>query len=206
MPAETKIERAEQQRDLRSQISGLDRADQQEIIFKETSPRRKKTRIYHMRNGQPADVPEYIAMKALDKIDPETGQYMFTASQSKAPEFKMGTVLCFLHEDAPDRPVLEELGLTVPCRKATLANPHAKRMHAMHRHPQEWEAYQDFLKEGKEARAEERQQQQIDATLALAEKAVQADNIQCPDCDYTGTAIQIRGHMKVHNKVEAATP
>ena len=178
MVAATKIERAEEQRDMKAQLianQGLDRDDQQSIIFKETSPARRKTRIYHMHNGQPADVPEYIAMKALEKIDPQTGTYMFTAKEENAPEYKSGTVLCFLHKDAPDQPAVEELGLADrPCRKSNLGNLHSKRMHGIHKHHDEWEAYQALLDDKKEERAEERQQQQIDATLALAGRAAEA--------------------------------
>ena len=212
MPTETRIERAEAQRDLKAQITanqGLDREEEQGIIFKETSPKRRKTTIYHMRNGQPAHVPEYIATKALDKIDPETREYMFTAFKDKAPAYKLGTILCFLHADSPDQPILEELGLTAtPCRKHTLANMHAKRMHAKNRHHDEWEAYQALMAEKQQQEDRAAQRAQLEATLALAGKvagATSVETITCPDCDYTGTSVQLRGHKKVHNKAEAAT-
>ena len=215
MPAETKIERAEEQRDLKKQIQGLDRQDEQEIIFKETSPRRKKTRIWHMRNGQAADVPEYMAMKALEKIDRETGEYMFTAYKDRAPEYKPGTVLCFMHKDAPDQYILEELGLAVnPCRKSNLGNEHSKRMHGIHKHHDEWKAYQALLESKEKAEDRAAQRAQLDATLALAGRAaaVSAEEVvaaieECPDsdCGYTGTSAQLRGHKSVHNKAEAAS-
>lgn len=169
---ETPIQRAEEARDLRGQIQGLEAEDRREIIFKETSPRRRKTTIFAMSNGEPLLMPEYQALKAISKIDPETGTFMFTAYKDKAPEYKLGTVLCFLHKDSSDHPVLQKIGLgQLHCRKKTLANLYSKRQHARNRHPKEWEAYQDHLETEKERRAEDRQEAQLDATLALAGQA-----------------------------------
>lgn len=178
----TPIEKAEEKRDLRAQLGRIDvddYGDVQEIVFKETSPRRRQSTIYAIRNGQPATMPQYMAEKALDKIDPDTGNYMFTAKKENAPEYKLGTIVCFLHKESPEQPFIQELGLgAMPCRKKTLMNPHSKRMHAKHRHPQEWEAYQDFLNDKKERDADERQEKQLDATLALAGRAAGAPVVE----------------------------
>ncbi len=212
MATATKIERAEEQRDMKAQLTanqGLDRTEEQGIIFQETSPARRKTRIYHVHNGQPADVPEYIAMKALEKVDTQNGGYMFTAhafacecgrcgEEQRAAEYKPGTVLCFLHKDAPDQPAVEELGLADrPCIKSNLGNLHSKRMHGIHKHHDEWEAYQALLEDKKEERAETRQQQQIDATLALAGKAVGQPVTQ------TATATIEKPNVRVCNNCSA---
>lgn len=158
---------------MRSQIQGLEAEDRREIIFKETSPRRRKTTIYAMSTGEPLLVPEYQAQSAINRVDPETGRFMFTAYKDKAPEYKLGNVLCFLHKDSPDQPVLQQIGLgQMHCRKATISNLYSKRQHAKNRHPREWEAYQDHLAQEKERTAEERQQAQLDATLVLAGRAV----------------------------------
>lgn len=181
----TPIEKAEERRDLRAQLGNVgadDYGDVQEIVFKETSPRRRHSTIYAVRNGQPATMPLYMAEKALDKIDPDTGTYMFTANAENAPEYKLGNIFCFLHAESPEQPILAELGLSgTPCRKATLMNPHSKRMHALHRHPQEWEAYQDFLDNKKESDANERQEKQLSATLALAGRAVGAPAVEAAE-------------------------
>ncbi len=208
----TKIERVQEKRDLRAQLGNLDIEDEDpdvpEIVFKETSPRRRRSRIYHVRNGQPADVPRYIAEKALDKIDPDGG-YMFTAHafacecgrcgvEQRASEYKPGTVLCFLHKDAPDQPAVEELGLTAnPCKKSNLGNLHSKRMHGIHKHHDEWEAYQALLVDKKELRAEERAEKQIDATLALAGKAAEAPVQQA------ATAVAEKPNVRVCNNCGA---
>ncbi len=169
---ETAIQRAQHARDLRGQIQGLEEEDRRENTIKEKSPRRRHPTLYAMKDGEPLPMPAYQAEKAISKIDPETGTFMFTAYPEKAPEYKLGNVLCFLHKDSADQPVLQEIGMgQLHCRKKTLSNLYSKRQHAKNRHPKEWEAYQDHLKTEKERLAEDRQQAQLDATLALAEKA-----------------------------------
>lgn len=193
------VERMQDIRDLRGQIDELKRIeDDREIIFKETSPRRRKVTIYSMANGEPLDIPAYMAERVLDKQD--ANGYMFTARKEEAPEYKLGTTLCFLHADSPDQEILRELGLSgVHCPKKTLANPYAKRMHALHRHPTEWAMYQEFVEERKERRLSERQEQQLAATLAIANAAGAVtkdapEEVSCPDCTYTGTPRQLQGH------------
>ncbi len=215
MTTDTDIQRVEERRDLKQQITELRDESDQEIIFKETSPRRVKRTIYSMRDGEPLPVPLYMAEKALDKRDPATGEYMFTSLKEKAPEYKMGTIKCFLHPDSSDQVILDEIGLSgMPCPKKTLKNPHSKRMHALHRHPEEWLAYQDFLDGRKEAEATARQDAQLEATLVLAGKAARAPSAPpgavsaCPEegCAYQGTKRQIQGHKMGAHKAEAATP
>ncbi len=191
----TTIQRAEDARDLRGQIQGLEAEDRREIIFKETSPRRRKTTIYAMKDGEPLQMPEYQALTAINKIDPETGTFMFTAKVEKAPLYKLGSVLCFLHKDSLDQPVLQEIGMgQIHCRKKTLSNLYSKRQHAKNRHPKEWEAYQDHLKTEKERLAEDRQQAQLDATLALAGRAATAT--KTPSCKSCGA--EITGKLADH--------
>jgi hypothetical protein len=54
------------------------------------------------------------------------------------------------------------------CPKDTLASDHSKRMHALHRHKNEWIAYQEHVEDRKEEKREARLDQQLEATLALA--------------------------------------
>ncbi|KKM03510.1 hypothetical protein LCGC14_1773750, partial [marine sediment metagenome] len=48
---DTDIQRAQDVRDLRNQIGTLQVEEQQEIVFKEISPRRVKRTIYSMTSG-----------------------------------------------------------------------------------------------------------------------------------------------------------
>ena len=197
---DTDIQRAQDVRDLRNQIGTLE-ADQQEIVFREISPRRVKRTIYSMTSGEPLTMPRYMAERAISKrLD--DGSYMFTARQEEAPEYKLGEIKCFLHPESPDQVILAEIGLSgIHCPKATIANPHSKRMHALHRHHDEWEAYQDYLDDKKETASSQRQQDQIDATLALAQKAsgTPLPRVRCNACNQ-----EIDGKLADHHCKESS--
>ena len=201
----SKATRVEDARDLRREISGLERENQQEIIFKETSPERRKVTVYNMTNGEPVQIPAYMLANVLDKVLPD-GEPMFTARVERAPEYKLGTTLCFLAEGSAERIMLDEIGLGgIVCPKRTLSNKHSKRMHALHRHQQEWAAYQEYVEEEKERSAVDRQEKQLDATLALARQAApptvtKAAQCNVEGCEYEGTPRQVAGHkMGAHN-------
>jgi hypothetical protein len=184
---ETQQERVQTIRDIEREAALLAGEDApQEIIFKDISPGRKKMPLWRVRDGREIQVPKYMLANVLAKRDPATGEYIFTGKQSDAAEYKPGTVLCFLHADSPEQAILSEIGLSAnPCPKATLRNNHSKRMHAKHRHKQEWEAYEEYLDDKKEAQAVERQQKQLEATLALAGKSAEAPNGTCDVCGKT---------------------
>ena len=200
-------EKAQEVRDLRAQMAEL--ADDPEIIFKESSPRKRMATIYSMIDGEPLPVAMTNIERALEKRLPGGG-YMFTAKKEEAPEYKLGDVKCFLHMDSPDRPILREIGLGgAYCPAAHLANSHSKRIHAQHRHSQEWAAYQEFVKDEKERAQIERENQQLEATLAIAGRASAApatEVLKCPECDYEGTKQQIQGHkMAKHREVTSGS-
>lgn len=176
MVSETKLNEAQkmqQARDLLGQVEELKGSeDEKEIIFKETSPQRKKVPIYSMRDGEKLMIPRSIMQATLNKIDRDTGKFAFTAFQEEAPEFKMGEVKCFLHPDSSDRHLLDDMGMVgKTCPAAHLANQYSKRMHALHRHKSEWAMYQEFIEDAKEERYNQRQDEQLAATLAIAEAA-----------------------------------
>jgi hypothetical protein len=192
MTQDVRAERQQEIRDLRGQISDLSREDEQEIVFKETSPRRRKATIYSMRDGSLITIPLTLLERTLEKRGPD-GKYMFTARKEDAPEFRQGQVKCFLHSDSPERPILEEIGLrATSCPAAHLANQYSKEIHAKHRHKQEWAMYQQYRTDQKEAKQEARQERQLEATLAIAGKAAVApENAEqpvggCDICDKTG--------------------
>ena len=197
---ETQQERVQTIRDIQREAAKLTGEDAtQEIIFKDISPGRKKKSLWRIRDGREIQVPAYMLANVLAKREP-SGDYIFAGKQSDAAEYKPGTVLCFLHADSPEQPILAEIGLSVnPCRKSTLQNNHSKRMHAKHRHKQEWEAYQEYLDDQKEQKAIARQAEQLEATLSIARGAApQAESCPEADCDYTGTVAQLRGHKNAH--------
>lgn len=164
-------ERAEMARDLRNQIAELKgRDDENEIIIRDTSPQRKRVVLYSMIDGDAHRMPSYMAETAINKKLPD-GRYMFTANKDLAPVYKRGQIKCFLHPESPERPVLNAIGILNECPAETLGNNYSKRVHAQHRHKQEWAMYQDYIEEQKEATATERAERQIEAMQNLAAKA-----------------------------------
>ena len=159
---------AERVRDLKSQIANLSAEEVGDILFLEISPGREPVTVYSKEDGSPVLVPSYRINEVMSLTDSE-GNHRFVAEAKDAPEYRPGTVKCFLHKDSPERPILEMVGLqSATCPKATLASDHSKRMHALHRHKNEWIAYQGYVEDQKEAKREKRLDEQLDATLALA--------------------------------------
>ena len=73
----------------------------------------------------------------------------------------------------------------------------------MSRHKLEWAAWQEHLDDKKDAKAEARQEKQLDATLDLARQAagqITPDSEPCTHegCPYTGSPAQVRGHQSSH--------
>jgi hypothetical protein len=83
----------------------------------------------------------------------------------------VNSVKCFLHPESPERAVLNEIGITTICESAHLANASSRRIHAERRHRTAWTQYQEHLAEEREAEWRDRQERQLDATLALAKAA-----------------------------------
>lgn len=165
-------ERAETARDLRAQLTGVEGAEQQEIVFKDTSPRQRKATVWNLRTGREVRIPAYLLNQTLAKRDHQTGEYLFTAHKNKAPTFTPGTIKCFLHKESAERADVDAMGLVnVTCPKATLNSEYGKRLHQEHRHASEWALYVEAQKAREAAEDRRMQQAQIDATLELARAA-----------------------------------
>ena len=161
-------EQIEHVRDLRTQISEIAAEDVGDVLFVEISPGRNKVTLYSMQTGEPVEFPQYMVRGVLEKRL-VNGKYAFTSQQDKAPTFRPGQVKCFLHSESPERPIVEELGLgAIDCPAASLRSAQSKRIHALHRHRQEWAAYQEYMTEQKQRIADQRQEQQLEATLSIA--------------------------------------
>ena len=187
MPGIAETER--RARDLRSQVAELE-PGLEGVIFEHIRTRRELVTVYSMADGEAIPVPEYMLRAVMTKtVD---GEYMFTDNPAEAPEYRRGTVKCFLHADSAERAsgVLEEIGLAgKTCPAGSLASVHSKRIHAERRHGREWAALQDYLNDRKEEKAIARQEQQLEATLALAGKAAAptvSDTPTLGECDICG--------------------
>jgi hypothetical protein len=159
---------AERVRDLKTQIEGLSAEEVGEILFLEISPGREPVTVYSAENGAPTLVPAYRINEVMGLTDKD-GNHRFVSDPKDAPEYIPGTVKCFLHRDSPERPILELIGLSGTfCPNDTLASEHSKRVHGLHRHKQEWAAYQEHVENRKEEAREARQDKQLEATLSIA--------------------------------------
>ena len=192
---------AERVRDLKSQIANLSAEEVGDILFLEISPGREPVTVYSKEDGSPVLVPSYRINEVMSLTDSE-GNHRFVAEAKDAPEYRPGTVKCFLHKDSPERPILEMVGLqSATCPKQTLASVSAKRMHALHRHKQEWIAYQEHVEDQKEAKREARLDQQLDATLALARGGTAVATPK-GECDVCGKTFKNLGaHKQFHKEV-----
>ena len=157
-------------RDLASQDEAL-KAEKDGLIFMETSPREEPITLYSMADGEPIQMSRNIAEVAIKKRY-KGGGFLFTDRADEAPAYKVGAVKCFLHPDAPERAVLDDVGMSSKvCHSEHLASLYSKRIHGQRRHKDEWAAFTEYKNDIKEQAALERAEKQLDATLALAGQA-----------------------------------
>ncbi len=160
--------------DQATQVMGAARGateDNWEIV--DASPRRRLWVLYSMVDGTRVEVPEWIGKEAIKQRVRLRGKtfYAWTDSEEKAPKYVKGKVLCFLHPDAPERDMLDELGIPPKCEANELRNLGAKRIHGQRLHKGDWDAYQEALGIQRQEAAMEQQRQQTAATLQLAAAA-----------------------------------
>ena len=167
----------ESRRDMVDRIAGIDAEDQAEIMFQDTSPPRPMTILYATLDGEPVIVTRKRARLLLTRTLPD-GKYMFIAPLEDGspplsiPEYRLGSVKCFMHKESEERELLDSLGMAGKlCIAGHLANIYAKRIHERKCHKREREMFQDYLDDKKEAATIERQEKQYTAMMALAEKA-----------------------------------
>lgn len=185
----TPAQRAEEARDLRRQLQGVENTFLNDVIFMETSPPKRITTLYSMTDGEPIHVFEYRAHMYLDRTLPD-GTPQFTAYKERAPVYRQGTIKCFMAKESPDRDILNELGIVKVCNAEHLPNEFAKRQHARSKHKHEWAAYEDFLAQRREDEYREQQAMQAQAFRILAEErtpkvepAPVEETFPCDQCD-----------------------
>ncbi len=159
------IEREEAKLDLRRQLGSLDKDEEKEIEFQEWSPGRVLVTIWSLEDGEEVVLPRYQAVAAI-------GSGRWTTHPDQAPKRRVNNIKCFLHEDSPERPILDELGITRRCPAAHLANNGSKRTHAEHRHRDEWRQYQEYLFEQKEEANRLERREELAAFKDIAQRPV----------------------------------
>lgn len=221
MPTNQELaERAERSRDLRQQVEGLATETLSGVVFMEIDENRELVSLYSTEDGREIQIPAYMVPPVLDRRR-EDGEYRFVADKAKAPVYTVGSLLCFLHKDSPERATLDAAGLGGKfCRKHTLPSEYAADMHGMHRHKQEWAARERYVAGQKEAMREARLDSQLEATLDIARsakvpqaieaKAPQAVEPDCRACDWKqkpstkNLAAALRMHERAKHPEEVA--
>jgi len=168
MTTQTYVEQLEQRRDLRRDMSGLGREEEQEILFQEWSPGRTIVSLWSTETGEEIVIPRYMADAAISLPRADGKGYRFTSHKDKAPTLKENSVHCFMHPEAPERELVVALGITKTCPAAKLASNYSKRVHAQHRHKAEWGMYQEHVSEERDTEWRKQQQETTEAMLALA--------------------------------------
>jgi hypothetical protein len=114
----------------------------------------------------------YMLAQKLSEKFTGSNQYVWTTRQPKDDQGNVlyplrGDNLCILHENHPDRKYHVFLGLPT-CRKANLTSPFQVRLHAQHRHSQEW----GVLEEERSNAREDLDRRAQEATITLAKNSV----------------------------------
>ena len=205
------IQQAEVARDLKTQLADIANEDESEIQFTEWSPGRKYVHIWSMTDGEEAVLPRYQALAALNIRRPD-GAWAWTTDPANAPKPRVNSVKCFLHPEAPERALLDEIGITKFCMSGQLASNSSKRQHAMRRHSAEWAQYQEEVQTIERRKSDDRQERQLEAMLAMAgqreaPKAARAKpereavDYSCDVCGFQTTSnIGLVAHKRTHNK------
>ena len=164
-------------RDLADMDADL-KAERDGLIFMETSKRPPIITLYAKSDGEPIPMPQPIAEMAMRKRY-KGGGYMFTDNPAEAPTYKLGEFKCFLHADSPERKsgALDDAGIAnIFCGSEHLASRYSRRIHSENRHGKRWAAFREHEKELREEADRAERKQQLDATLALADKAASSGN------------------------------
>lgn len=125
----------------------------------------RKKRTVTLADGTPRVINAFVVQ------DPETGQ-----PTSPVPEYKLGSLLCFLHPKHPEREWLTSIGIgtdvvcgdneTAPA--AHLPTEFARNLHESKKHPLSYKARAEARERAREQDAIDRQERQIEAMMAMA--------------------------------------
>ena len=164
--------KAQEARDLRAQLSGIDAEDESEITLSESSGVVRREPVYSMKTGEMVMVPRKRLLEVLS-FPGEDGGYRFTADPEEAPEYTPNTTKCIFHANSPERARLDEIGLaSVVCESEHLGSRYSQRIHGQNRHPTAWKVREEDRQERKEAQQAERMEEQTQAIRELGQAAV----------------------------------
>lgn len=121
--------------------------------------------LRHNQTGKLKQVNKLSLFRLLQlRLDPADARKAGLPAQSKAwlppsapwkGKVKVGTVLCRLHQDHPDRPLMDEFNLEV-CFKPAFLNSRFANLHLKKKHREAYETLEERRKEDAESRMEAR--------------------------------------------------
>ncbi len=182
-------QRAEEARDLSRSLGnlGLDDEEQRYFILKETSPPRRKTRLWSMEDGSSYMFLNFRVRAMLDQTMPD-GRPRWTAYEERAPQIKISEYPCFLAPESDIRAELDALGIVVRC---TSKHPSRFAMEqvASKKHPGSWRSWQAHLAEKRANEDRVMQQQQVTAMMTLASGVSQSHGAEWLDAMQSPVAV-----------------
>lgn len=102
-----------------------------------------KVPLWEVSSGVQTDVPQWLLNWALQEKD--ANGYRFTPFQEEAATPTVGTNLCLLHPDHPDRAIVEAAGVGgILCRKSNLRSLFDVRRHGNKKHPDEIDTIDNY--------------------------------------------------------------
>ena len=145
----------------------------------QTSTAGDKITIYDTSTGEPREILVNMLAKTLKKR--RAGKPAFSMKQEDVPVFVMGSIICYLSPNHPDRERYRELGIhqdcitlmkdDTPVHADHLASEMDREIHMAHKHPRAWKIITDALY--REERDEDRaiRRAEIKAMQDLAKSA-----------------------------------
>lgn len=118
-------------------------------------------------------IPTQLAQKRTD------GSPVFTTVYPGKPW--RGTFNCFLHANSNERKMFDQMGFVV-CTKNKMPNKYQADLHGKNRHRQEWEAWQQVVREHKEEEDRELQRSMIQAMgTAVTKQPTAVRSVRTPE-------------------------
>ena len=168
--ARTHAQEVEEALNLKRQLNILDDVSDQDMVFQVTSPPKRWDTVYSLATGEPIRVARHRLIDTLNKRNVD-GSQMFTANKALAPEYRLGTVKCFLAKGSAEREAVDTLNIAPGyyCPAEHLDNDMAATLHAEKTHKTRWRLFKEWKDRQEREADKERQNAQIHAILKLAQ-------------------------------------
>jgi len=131
------------------------------------------TIVYHTVTREPSTINNNMLHAQMAEKLPD-GTFVFTKEKPSRPAWR-GSVMCFFHEDHPDRPLYASMGFAA-CRKSTMPSEYEANEHMRNRHTKQWKAVEE-QREIQERR-EDRELNRATLTALSASVGIEAPTVE----------------------------